>query len=116
MIPYVVPWSSVVAHTKLDEQEVPEFFNGSDTMRQTVEVIDDEEVLQTITCTPKDIEKDPKGGYTAFDVELDSLRRLDVMTPIQQRLLDLSKIEILPCKVVMVKNQMEMAPTRKREG
>ena len=67
-------------------------------MRQTVEIIDDEEVLQTTTCTPKDIEKDPKGWYTAFDVELDLFRRLDVMIPIQQRLLDLAKIEILPLR------------------
>ena len=69
---------------------------------QTVEIIDDAEVLQT-TCTPRGIDKDPKGWCTAFDVELDSFRRLDVMAPIEQRPLDLSKIEILPCKVIMVK-------------
>ena len=45
----------------------------------------------------------PKGWYVAFDVELESFRRLDVMVPIEQRLWDLSSIEILPCKVVMVK-------------
>ena len=113
MIPYVVPWSSIVAQTKLNEQEVPELFNKSDSMKQMVEIIDDEDVLQTTTC-PKDVEKDPKGWYTAFDVELDSFRRLDVMVPIQQRLLDLTKIEILPCKVVMVKKPNEDGTNKKK--
>ena len=103
MIPYVVPWSNLMAQMRPNEQEVPEFFNKSESMKQTVEIIDDEEVLQTMTCTPRVIDKDPKGWLTAFDVELDLFKRLDVMIPIEQLLLDFSRIEILPCKVVMVK-------------
>ena len=48
-------------------------------------------------------DKGPKGWYTAFDVELESFRRLEVMVPIKQTLLDMANIEILPCRVVMVK-------------
>ena len=55
------PWTAWISQIKLNEQEVPEFFRTSDAMRQTVEIVEDEEVLQTTTCTPKDIDKDPKG-------------------------------------------------------
>ena len=44
-------------------------------MKQTVEILEDEEVLQTTTCTPKDIDKDPEGWRVAFQAELDSFDR-----------------------------------------
>ena len=50
------PWTAWISQIKLNEQEVPEFFRTSDAMKQTVEILEDEEVLQTTTCTPKDIE------------------------------------------------------------
>ena len=43
-IPYAVPWSSIISQTKLNDQEVPDFFNKSEAMRQTLEIIDDEEI------------------------------------------------------------------------
>ena len=99
----------------MNEQEVPDYFNKSEAMKQTLEIIDDEEISQTTTCTPRDIDKDPKGWYTAFDIELESFRHLDVMVPTQQRLLDLANIEILPCKVVMV-NKPNGDGTHKKKG
>ena len=54
------PWTVWISQIKLNEQEVPEFFRTSDAMKQTVEIMEDEEVLQTTTCTPKDIDK---GSY-----------------------------------------------------
>ena len=73
------PWTAWISQIKLNEQEVPEFFRTSDAMKQTVEILEDEEVLQTTTCTPKDIDKDPEGWKVAFKTELDSFDRLEVM-------------------------------------
>ena len=45
-------------------------------MKHSIEIL--EEVLQTTTCTPKDIYTDIKGRTTAFEVELFSFLTLDV--------------------------------------
>ena len=83
-------------------------------MKQTVEIVEDEEVLQTTTCTPKDIDKDPKGWKVAFQDELDSFERLDVMDPVPLNTLDTSTLDILPCKVVMVKKPQGDGTHRKK--
>ena len=83
-------------------------------MNQTVEVLEDE-VLQTTTCTPKDIDKDPEGWKVAFRAELDSFDRLDVMDPVSLNTLDTASIDILPCKVVMVKKPLGDG-THKKKG
>ena len=44
------PWTAWISQIRLNEQEVPEFFRTSDAMKQTVEIVEDEEVLQTTTC------------------------------------------------------------------
>ena len=41
-------------------------------LRTTVEMLEDEGVLQTTTYTPRDIDKDPEGWKVAFQAELDS--------------------------------------------
>ena len=108
------PWTAWIAQVRLNEQEVPEFFRTSDAMKQTVEIVEDEEVLQTTTCTPKDIDKDPKGWKIAFGDELDSFDRLDVMDAVPLNTLDTSTIDILPCKVVMVKKPKGDGTHRKK--
>ena len=99
------PWTAWISQIRLNEQEVPEFFRTSEAMKQTIEILcmEDEEVLQTTTCTPKDIDKDPQGWKVAFQDELDSFDRLDVMDSVPLNTLDTSTLDILPCKVVMVK-------------
>ena len=64
------PWTAWISQIRLNEQEVPEFFRTSDAMKQTVEIVEDEEILQTTTCTPKDIDRDPKGWKVAFQDEI----------------------------------------------
>ena len=108
------PWTAWISQIRLNEQEVPEFFRTSDAMKQTVEIVEDEEVLQTTTCTPKDIDKDPKGWKVAFQDELDSFERLDVMDPVPLSTLDTSTLDILPCKVVMVKKPQGDGTHRKK--
>ena len=108
------PWTAWISQIRLNEQEVPEFFRTSDAMRQTVEIVEDEEVLQTTTCTPKDIDKDPKGWKVAFRDELDSFDRLDVMDSVPLNTLDTSTLDILPCKVVMVKKPQGDGTHRKK--
>ena len=83
-------------------------------MKRTVEVMEDEEVLQTTTCTPRDIDKDPKGWKVAFRDELDSFDRLDVMDSVPLSTLDTSTLDILPCKVVMVKKPQGDGTHRKK--
>ena len=68
--PYVQPWASVIQQT-LNHQEVPEYFQTDDAMKQTVEILDDEEVLEAATCTPKDIYQDIQDWTTALEVVLD---------------------------------------------
>ena len=82
------PWTAWISQIKLNEQEVPEFFRTSDAMKQTVEIMEDEEVLQTTTCTPKDIDKDPVGWKEAFQTELDSFDRLEVMESVPMHTLN----------------------------
>ena len=53
-IPNIQPWASVIQQT-LSHQNVPEYFQKDDTMRYSTEILEEEEVLQTTTCTPKDI-------------------------------------------------------------
>ena len=108
------PWTAWISQIRLNEQEVPEFFRTSDAMKQTVEIVEDEEILQTTTCTPKDIDKDPKGWKVAFQDELDSFERLDVMDPVPLNTLDTSTLDILPCKVVMVKKPQGDGTHRKK--
>ena len=109
------PWTAWISQIKLNDQEVPEFFRTTEAMNQTVEVLEDEEVLQTTTCTPKDIDKDPEGWKVAFQAELDSFDRLDVMDPVSLNTLNTASIDILPCKVVMVKKPLGDG-THKKKG
>ena len=109
------PWTAWISQIKLNEQEVPEFFRTSDAMKQTVEILEDDEVLQTTTCTPKDIDKDPEGWRLAFQAELDSFDRLGVMDSVPLNTLDTSSLDILPCKVVMVKKPQGDG-THKKKG
>ena len=108
------PWTAWISQIRLNEQEVPEFFRTSEAMKQTIEIMEDEEVLQTTTCTPKDIDKDPKGWKVAFQDELDSFDRLDVMDSVPLNTLDTSTLDILPCKVVMVKKPQGDGTHRKK--
>ena len=82
--PYVQPWTSVIQQT-LNHQEAPEYFQKDNVMKQTVEILDDEEVFQTTTCTPKDV------------------YRLDVEWDVHENTLDLKRVALLPGKAVMVK-------------
>ena len=71
-------------------------------------------ILQTTTCNPKDIDKDPEGWKVAFRDELDSFDRLDVMDSVPLNTLDTSTLDILPCKVVMVKKPQGDGTHRKK--
>ena len=101
-IPNIQPWASVIQQT-LNHQNVPEYFQRDDTMKYSAEILDEEEVLQTTTCTPKDIYTDKKGWTTAFEVELFSFQTLDVKIDVKEDTLDLRRVTILPRKAVMVK-------------
>ena len=100
--PNVQPWASVIQQT-LGNQDVPEYFQKDDTVKHTIEILAEEEVLQTTTWTPKDIYSDIKRWTTAFEVELFSLLSLDVKIDVHESTLDLRKVTILPGKAVMVK-------------
>ena len=95
------PWDTVINQTKLLEQEVPSFFQDEVAMREVY--LPEEEVLQTTTCSTRDIYEDIEGWRGAFTKELDSFDRLDVKTDVWENTLDKTKVEILPGKVVMVK-------------
>ena len=83
-------------------------------MRHTIEILEEEEVLQTTTCTPKNIYSDIKGWTTAFEVEILSFLSLDAKIDVHESTLDLRRVTILPGKAVMVtKNQMEMEHIRR---
>ena len=101
-IPNIQPWASVIQQT-LNHQNVPEYFQRDDTMKYSAEILNEEEVLQTTTCTPKDIYTDIKGWTTAFEVELFSFQTLDVKIDVREDTLDLRRVTILPGKAVMVK-------------
>ena len=95
------PWDTVINQTKLLEQEVPSFFQDEVAMREVY--LPEEEVLQTTTCSTRDIYEDIEGWRKAFTKELDSFDRLNVKTDVWENTLDKAKVEILPGKVVMVK-------------
>ena len=95
------PWDAVIQQTKLLEQEVPSFFQDEAAMKEVY--LPEEEVLQTTTCSTRDLNEDIEGWRKAFTKELDSFDRLNVKTDVWENALDKSKVEILPGKVVMVK-------------
>ena len=97
----VHPWSPLIHQTKLMEQEVPAYFQQGSNLQ--TQYVNEEEVLQTITCSTKDLQEDMEGWKTAFEKELNSFDRLNVKTDVWESTLDLRKVEILPGKVVMVK-------------
>ena len=72
-------------------------------MKYSADILDEEEVLQTTTCTPKDFYTDIKGWTTAFEVELFSFQTLDVKIDVREDTLDLRRVTILPGKAVMDK-------------
>ena len=76
-------------------------FQKDETMKHSIEIL--EEVLQTTTCTPKEIYMDIQGWTTAFEVELVSFLTLDVKIDVHENTLDLRRVTILPGKAVMVK-------------
>ena len=94
------PWLPLNQQTKLLEQEVPSFFQEGNLQTQYVT---EEEVLQTTTCSTRDLQEDMQGWKKAFTNELDSFERLNVKTDVWEHTLDLRSVEILPGKVVMVK-------------
>ena len=94
------PWLPLIQQTKLLEQEVPAFFQEGNLQTQYV---NEEEVLQTTTCSTRDLQEDMEGWKKAFTKELDSFERLGVKTDVWENALDLRTVEILPGKVVMVK-------------
>ena len=108
------PWTAWISQIRLNEQEVPEFFRTSYATKQMVEIVEDEEVLQTTTSTPKDIDKDPEGWKVAFQDELNSFDRLDVMDPVPLSTVDTTSVDILPCKVAMVKKPLGDGTNRKK--
>ena len=62
------PWASLIQLT-LNNEEVAEYFQKDDTMKQTVAILD-EQVLQTTTCTPKDVYLDVPGGQRHLKLNL----------------------------------------------
>ena len=94
------PWDAVIQQTKLLEQEVPSFFQDEAAMKEVY--LPEEEVLQTTTCSTRDLNEDIEGWRKAFTKELDSFDRLNVKTDVWESALDKSQVEILPGKVVMV--------------
>ena len=95
------PWDAVIRQTKLLEQEVPSFFQDEAAMKEVY--LPEEGVLQTTTCSTRDLHEDIEGWRKAFTKELDSFDRLNVKTDVWESTLDKTKVEILPGKVVTVK-------------
>ena len=102
----VYPWDAVINQTKLLEQEVPSFFRDETAMKEMY--LPEEEVLQTTTCSTRDLREDIEGWRKAFTKELDSFDRLNVKTDVWENALDKTKVEILPGKVVMVKKHLKI--------
>ena len=90
------PWDAVINQTKLLEQEVPSFFQDETAMKEMY--LPEEEVLQTTTCSTRDLHEDIEGWRKAFTKELDSFDRLNVKTDVWENTLDKTKVEILPEK------------------
>ena len=95
------PWSTILNETILLEQEVPSFYQSEAAMKEVY--LPEEEVLQTTTCSTRDIHEDIDGWRKAFTKDLDSFERLNVKTDVWENALDKARVEILPGKVVMVK-------------
>ena len=53
MVSGMQPWTAWISQVRLNEQEVPEYFRTSDAMKHTVEIVEDDEVIQTTTCHTK---------------------------------------------------------------
>ena len=68
-----------------------------------VAYLPEEDVLQTTTCSAKDVHADIDGWRKAFTKELDSLDWLNVKTEMWENTLDVSKEEVSPSKDVIVK-------------
>ena len=58
------PWDVVIQQTKLLEQEVPSFFREEAAMKEVY--LPEEEVLQTTTCSTRDLNEDIDGWREAF--------------------------------------------------
>ena len=56
------------------EQEVPAYFQQGSNLQ--TQYVNEEEVLQTTTCSTKDLQEDMEGWKKAFTKELDSFDRL----------------------------------------
>ena len=80
---------------------MPAYFQQGSNLQ--TQYVNEEEVLQTTTCSTKDLQEDMEGWKQAFTNELNSFDRLNVKTDVWENTLDLRKVEILPGKVVMVK-------------
>ena len=72
----VHPWSPLIHQTKLMEQEVPAYFQQGSNLQ--TQYVNEEEVLQTTTCSTKDLQEDMEGWKKAFKNELNSFDRLNV--------------------------------------
>ena len=66
----VHPWSPLIHQTKLLEQEVPTYFQQGSNLQ--TQYVNEEEVLQTTTCSTKDLQEDMEGWKNAFKNELNS--------------------------------------------
>ena len=69
----VHPWSPLIHQTKLMEQEVPACFQQGSNLQ--TQYVNEEEVLQTTTCSTKDLQEDMEGWKKAFEKELNSFDR-----------------------------------------
>ena len=83
------PWDTIIQQTKLLEQEVPSFFQDEAAMKEVY--LPEEEVLQTTTCSTRDLHEDIEGWRKAFTKELDSFERLNVKTDVWENALDKSR-------------------------
>ena len=72
--------------------------------------------MQTATSTPRDIYQEIQGWPTVFEAELVSLVQVDVKGNVEESTLETRMVEILPGKVVMVKQPNGDGMHKKREG
>ena len=79
------PWDKIIQRTRLLEQEVPTCYQSEAAMKEMY--LPEEEVLQTTTCSTKDIHQDIEGWRKAFTKELDSLDRQNVKTDVWENAL-----------------------------
>ena len=88
----VHPWSPLIHQTKLMEQEVPAYFQQGSNLQ--TQYVNEEEVLQTTTCSTKDLQEDMEGWKKAFEKELNSFDRLHVKTDVWESTLDLKYFQV----------------------